>query len=81
MQPEPVHSSPETRYKRLNQRGRSDDSKEQKVFEERDKRELIVGLGQVIAMADYMLINENNIEELERNSYKILQRIETKWKK
>ena len=76
-----VHSSPETRYKRLNQRGRSDDSKERKVFEERDKRELNVGLGQVIAMADYMLINENNVEELKRDSHEILQRIETKWKK
>ena len=76
-----LHSSPETRYSRLNQRGRSDDSKERKVFEERDLRELTVGLGQVIAMADFMLINEDNIEELKRKSNEILQRIEKKWMK
>jgi dephospho-CoA kinase len=76
-----VHSSPETRYYRLNKRGRSDDSKDQKIFQERDIRELNVGLGHVIAMADYLLINENNIEEIKRKSYEILQRIEKKWMK
>lgn len=76
-----VHSSPKTRYERLNQRGRSDDSKDQIVFEERDRREINVGLGDVIALADYMLINEGNIEDIKRKSYEILQRIEKKWMK
>jgi dephospho-CoA kinase len=76
-----VHSSPETRYNRLNKRERSDDSKDRKVFQERDIRELNVGLGNVIAMADYLLINENNIEEIKSKSYEILQRIEKKWMK
>ena len=76
-----VHSSPNTRYERLNQRGRSDDSKDPKIFVERDKRELDVGLGKVIAMADYMLINEGNIEDIKRSSYEILQRIEKQWMK
>jgi dephospho-CoA kinase len=76
-----VHSSPKTRYKRLNQRGRSDDSRDLIVFEERDRRELNVGLGKVIAMSDYMIINEGNIEDIKRKSYEILQRIEKKWMK
>ena len=74
-----VHSSPRTRYERLNQRGRSDDSNDPRVFVERDMRELKVGLGKVIAMADYMLINEGNIEDIKSRSYEILQRIEKKW--
>ena len=76
-----VHSSPITRYGRLNQRGRSDDSKDPRVFVERDMRELDVGLGKVIAMADYMLVNEGNIEDIKSRSYEILQRIEKKWMK
>lgn len=76
-----VHSSPETRYKRLNERGRSDDSKDRKVFEERDNRELSVGLGHVIAMADFLLINEKSLEEIKRKSDELLQRIEKKWVK
>jgi dephospho-CoA kinase len=76
-----VHSSPETRCKRLNERGRSDDSKDRKIFQERDTRELNVGLGHVIAMADFILINENTIEEIKSKSAEILQRIEKKWMK
>lgn len=76
-----VHSSPSTRYERLNQRGRSDDSNDHRVLVERDKRELDVGLGKVIAMADYMLINEGNVEHIKRRSYEILQRIEKQWMK
>lgn len=74
-----VHSSPGTRYGRLNQRGRSDDSNDPRLFVERDKRELDVGLGKVIAMADYMIINEGNIEDIKRSSYEILRRIEKQW--
>jgi dephospho-CoA kinase len=74
-----IHSSPETRYKRLNHRGRSDDPKDRKLFQERDIRELNVGLGHVIAMTDYLLINEFSIEEIKNRSLKIFQRIEEKW--
>ncbi|MDI9644745.1 MAG: AAA family ATPase [Candidatus Verstraetearchaeota archaeon] len=59
-----VHASPKTRFKRLLKRGREDDPKDWKTFEERDMRELRVGLGSVIALADVVLVNEGPIPEL-----------------
>jgi dephospho-CoA kinase len=59
-----VHSSPETRYKRLIARGRSDDPKSWEEFVERDARELGVGIGNVIALAQEMLINETPLQDL-----------------
>ena len=58
-----VHASPETRFRRLFKRKRSDDPVKWKNFVERDNRELKVGLGNVIALADYILVNEGGIEE------------------
>jgi len=59
-----VHASPKTRFERLLKRGRADDPKDWRSFEERDMRELGVGLGSVIALADLVLINEGPIPEL-----------------
>ncbi|MEM1545898.1 MAG: AAA family ATPase [Candidatus Methanomethylicia archaeon] len=58
-----VHASPVTRFKRLYSRGRQDDPKSWSEFVERDFRELSIGLGNVISLADYMIINEGSIEE------------------
>ncbi|MCW4019854.1 MAG: AAA family ATPase [Candidatus Bathyarchaeota archaeon] len=58
-----IHASPKTRFGRLIQRGRSDDPKDWETFVERDQRELGVGLGKVIATADYMVVNEGTIEQ------------------
>ncbi len=60
-----IHSSPKTRYERLFKRKRSDDPSSWKVFIERDKRELQVGLGNVIACADLIIINERTKEVFE----------------
>ena len=51
-----VHASPETRFSRLSNRRRSDDASEWKVFHERDTRELSVGLGDVIAMSEQIIV-------------------------
>ena len=59
-----VHASPETRFNRLSNRRRSDDSNGWEVFHERDMRELSVGLGNVIAMAEQMIVNDNSVEEV-----------------
>lgn len=56
-----IHASPEIRYKRLFRRKRSDDPKNWKTFMERDLRELGIGMGSVISLADYMIINESSI--------------------
>ncbi len=56
-----IHSSPETRFRRLRDRGRADDPDTRAAFDERDMRELGFGIGDAIALADHMLINEGGI--------------------
>jgi len=76
-----VHASPDTRFKRLSWRKRSDDPHRWEVFRERDLRELTVGLGNAIAMAENMIVNENNKEEIEAKVSDVLRRVEEKWMK
>jgi len=71
-----IHASPETRFKRLFHRARSDDPESRKTFVERDMRELAVGLGKVIALADYMIVNEGTTREAEEKIRQILREIE-----
>ncbi|MGE5575394.1 MAG: AAA family ATPase [Ignavibacteria bacterium] len=75
-----VHASPQTRFNRLSSRRRSDDPAEWKVFQERDNRELGVGLGNVIAMAEQMIVNEDSLEHVKTMVKESLGRIERKWK-
>ena len=75
-----VHASPETRFNRLNRRGRSDDPDGWEIFRERDMRELTVGLGNAIAMAEFMIINEDNKNVSQAKVTEVLARVEEKWK-
>ena len=59
-----VHAAPKTRFERLRARGRPDSPSNLSDFELRDKRELDWGLGDAIALADHMIINEGTLEEL-----------------
>jgi dephospho-CoA kinase len=70
-----IHASPKTRFQRLLSRERSDDPKTWEVFFERDSRELNVGLGHVIALADLVLINEGTIVDLQSEFKKEISRI------
>jgi dephospho-CoA kinase len=70
-----IHASPDTRFKRLCKRERSDDSMDKKTFQERDAREINFGLGSAIALADYVIVNEGSEDELINNMRKILERI------
>lgn len=76
-----VHASPETRFKRLFHRRRSDDPKNWEIFYERDMRELSVGLGNAIAMAEHIIINEGSLETAKKRAAEALKRIEEKWMK
>ena len=76
-----VHASPDTRFNRLANRKRSDDSDGWAVFHERDMRELGVGLGNVVAMAEQMVVNDNSVEEVKDRIKKALGAIEAKWRK
>jgi dephospho-CoA kinase len=74
-----IHASPQTRFQRLLSRGRSDDPKSWDTFYERDTRELTVGLGSVIALADRMATNESTITELQSSVKNILAELRTRW--
>jgi len=76
-----VYASPETRFNRLYRRHRSDDPDGWAVFQERDMRELDVGLGDAIAMAEYLIINENSKGTAKAAAKKFIGRIERKWMK
>ena len=58
-----VHASPGRRFELLRERGRADDPLTEGMFEERDRRELGVGIGSAIAMADEVLSNEHSTPE------------------
>lgn len=76
-----VHASPETRFSRIYRRRRSDDPDGWEVFHERDMRELGVGLGSVIAMAEYLVVNENSRDDLKAKVKDVLRRVEARWMK
>lgn len=68
-----IHASPQTRYERLSRRKRSDDPQSWETFSQRDQRELGVGMGDVIATADYMIVNEGSLIQLKRKIHQILK--------
>jgi dephospho-CoA kinase len=78
-----VYASPEIRFNRIYRRQRSDDPDGWELFHERDMRELGVGLGDVIAMAEYLVINENNNnkDNMKAVVEKFFRSIERKWMK
>ena len=76
-----LHASPKTRFSRLLKRARPDDPKNWQAFHERDIRELTVGLGNAIAMAENMIINEGTPETTKQKVRQTLEKVEQKWKK
>jgi dephospho-CoA kinase len=76
-----IHSSPETRFKRLYRRQRTDDPKNWKIFHERDQRELSVGLGEAITMAEHKIVNNGEKATAKEKAKEILKKVEEKWTK
>ncbi len=60
-----IHASPQTRYERLMGRNRVDDDLNWDAFAARDDRELSWGLGDTIALAEIMFVNEGEQRDLE----------------
>lgn len=60
-----IFSSPSTRFDRLKNRKRDDDSTNYEGFIERDQRELDFGIGNVIANSDCIIVNETGATEYE----------------
>ena len=68
-----IHASPKTRFRRLLKRKRSDRPRTWPNFVERDERELRVGVGRLIAMADRMVENEDSKDDLKRRMKRLLR--------
>ncbi len=67
-----IHASPQTRFHRLLTRRRRDRPLNLSDFSERDERELKVGVGKVIALADRMVENEDSRDDLKRRMRRLL---------
>lgn len=61
-----VFASPKTRFQRICQREREDDTQDINSFRTRDNRELDFGIGSVVATSDYIIINEGSFEEYKK---------------
>jgi dephospho-CoA kinase len=70
-----VHASPKTRHERMLNRRRSDDAPTIDAVRARDLRELSWGLGDVVATADIMLVNEGSLEDFRRQARIALERL------
>ena len=69
-----IDASPQTRFNFLTLRGRSDDPKTREKFEERDIREIGVGLDKSMEIADKTITNHNlTIEELVNTAKEIIE--------
>ncbi|MCX8183949.1 MAG: nucleoside monophosphate kinase [Crenarchaeota archaeon] len=53
------------RYNRLSNRNRPDDPETLRELEERDRVELSVGLGEVLALSDVYIVNDGSLKDLE----------------
>jgi dephospho-CoA kinase len=73
-----VDASPERRFQLLKERGRKDDPITYQMFVERDRRELGVGIGRAIALADETVSNQHATPE--RLAAEIAQVVE-RWDK
>ncbi len=70
-----VHASPGTRLTRITERGRKDDILSEEEFHRRDRRELKWGLGEVIALADYVIVNEGGLKEFHKEARRVLRQV------
>ena len=70
-----IDAPDELRRKRAISRGRTDDSKNLKDLEERDKREIRWGLQKVIADADIVIPNNGSLEEFQKQVLTVLKKL------
>lgn len=69
-----VHASPATRYARIKDRRREDDTLTEEEFRNRDMRELGWGLGGVIALADHVILNDGSLADFQDEARQLLKR-------
>jgi len=70
-----IRASPRRRFELLRARGRTDDPQTIESFNVRDERELSIGIGGAIALADDIVSNERtSVEELGASSLSVVRR-------
>ncbi|BAB59421.1 hypothetical protein [Thermoplasma volcanium GSS1] len=67
-----IFANRKTRLERILKRDRPDDIRSMEGLIERDNRELSWGIGNVIALADYMIVNDESLEIFYERSRKLL---------
>jgi dephospho-CoA kinase len=70
-----IDAPDEVRRKRAVARGRTDDSKDLKDLEERDRREIRWGLQKVIADADIVIPNNGSLEAFQKRVATVVRRL------
>jgi dephospho-CoA kinase len=70
-----IHASRQARFERLQRRRRSDRPRGWADFDERDNRELGVGIAKLIALADRTVENEDSKDDLKRRTRRLLKTI------
>lgn len=70
-----IHTSAKTRFDRLMARRRPDQPATRAEFDQRDRRELEWGLGEAIALADHVIVNESSLDDLKSSVDALLDRI------
>ena len=70
-----IHATPERRFQFLKARGRADSPQSFQSFEARDRRELTVGIGEAIALADEVIVNGGSIDDLKKESLALVKRL------
>ena len=66
-----VHSPPNLRYHRLVSRMREGDVRGVEEFKLRDEANLRLGVGGVIALADYMIVNNSTLDKLREEAERV----------
>ncbi len=75
-----IHASSRTRHSRIMKRSRSDDTKNPEEIKARDERELGYGLGILISLAEFMLVNESTLAELRHSLEQAYKKIQNREK-
>ncbi len=70
-----VFANADDRLDRIIKRNREDDLHDHTGFEDRDSRELSWGIGKVISLADYMIVNDSTLDEYKKNVELLLNEV------
>jgi dephospho-CoA kinase len=70
-----IWASEHIRRSRVSSRTRADDATSLETFRGKDRRELGWGLGEALALADFIIVNEGTLEELHEKADKLFKRL------